>query len=567
MELHPARRAAEIAGTYRLVNRTAVPIDSIHVAVARDVETRTITFDRAATRVLADAMLGHHIYALATPLQPGDSVQLRFAVRHAPRGFANDGVDASVVRNGSYIAPYEWLPRIGYQSSRALTNAADRRVHGLAPHPYYRALADTAARHDAEARIAFDAIIGTDAGQTAVAPGRLRRAWTEGSRRYFDYATDAPIRNEFALYSAAYAVREAQWTPTSAGGRPVTIQVVHHPGHARNVDRMIASVRASLDYYGARFGPYPYGTIRLVEHAGDAMSLHASPIDISYQEGFDLLDPAHDPRGVDFPFAIVAHEVAHQWWGNQVTPARVEGGGVLTESLAWYAAMGVVEHTYGPEHLRRLVDVLRETYLTPHARAAKPLLQADDWLLLYRKGPFAMYTLREYLGEARVNGALRRLVDTYGAGTAPLPTSLDLYRELQAITPDSLRGLLADVFETNTYWNLATTRADARQDASGRWRVTLDVKARKEIVDSAGAAREVPMNDLVEVGVFAAAKGGGLGEPMYLRLHRVRTGTQRITVTVPTMPARAGIDPRGLLIDAKGEDNTKEVTVNGARTQ
>ena len=89
--------------------------------------------------------------------------------------------------------------------------------------------------------------------------------------------------------------------------------------------------------------------------------------------------------------------------------------------------------------------------------------------------------------------------------------------------------------------------------------MTLDVQARKVVVDSAGVETEVPMNDLVEVGVFAAAEDGGLGEPLYLRMHRVRSGEQRITVTVPRKPARAGIDPRSLLIDVKAEDNLREV--------
>ena len=46
---------------------------------------------------------------------------------------------------------------------------------------------------DRTARIALEAVIGTDAGQTAVAPGRLLRSWTENERRYFHYATDVPI--------------------------------------------------------------------------------------------------------------------------------------------------------------------------------------------------------------------------------------------------------------------------------------------------------------------------------------------------------------------------------------
>jgi hypothetical protein len=65
------------------------------------------------------------------------------------------------------------------------------------------------------------------------------------------------------------------------------------------------------------------------------------------------------------------------------------------------------------------------------------------------------------------------------------------------------------------------------------------------------------MDDLVEVGVFAA---GGDGGPPYLDLRRVRSGEQRITVTVPWEPAAAGIDPRSLLIDVNAGDNVAEVS-------
>ena len=47
----------------------------------------------------------------------------------------------------------------------------------------------------------------------------------------------------------------------------------------------------------------------LVEHPGDSVLLHASPINISYEEGFSLLNPDSDPRKIDFPFAVAAHEV------------------------------------------------------------------------------------------------------------------------------------------------------------------------------------------------------------------------------------------------------------------
>ncbi|HET7229767.1 MAG TPA: hypothetical protein VFJ16_07190 [Longimicrobium sp.] len=566
LEIHPARRQVEIRGTYRLVNAGATPIDSIHLATSWDVETGAVTFDRPATRVLADEALGQRIYALRTPLQPGDSLRLTFAVRSEPHGFPNRGIDPSVAPNGTFFGN-GWLPAIGYQSDRELTGAGERRAHGLAPRPSIPRLEDAAARpnevRSGTQRIAFDAVVGTDTGQVAVAPGALRRTWTEGGRRFFHYAADAPIRNDFAIHSAAYAVREARWTGPS--GQTVAIQVLHHPGHAWNVDRMIRGVRATLDYQTRWFGPYPQGQIRLVERPGFGPDLHASPVNIWYKEGFALFRPNADPRHIDFPFAVVAHEVAHQWWGNELMPANLEGSPLLTESLAWYSALGTVEQTYGRAHLERLLAMMREIYLSPRARAAAPLLRANDRFHAYRKGPFAMYALREYVGEARVNAALGRLLRQYGSGAPPLATSLDLYRELRAATPDSLHPLLHDLLEVNTYWELEARTVRAEPAAAGAWRVTLDVRARKVVVDTAGTQTEVPMNDPVEIGVYAAGHHGEAGAPLYLRVHRVRSGEQRITVTVPRKPSRAGIDPRNLLIDDQPDDNISEVTEPKAR--
>jgi hypothetical protein len=116
-----------------------------------------------------------------------------------------------------------------------------------------------------------------------------------------------------------------------------------------------------------------------------------------------------------------------------------------------------------------------------------------------------------------------------------------------------------DLFEANTYWELETKRVERQQIASGEWQVTLDVRARKIVVDEQGVETEVPMDDLVEVGVFAAAENSSPDVTLYQQMHRIRSGEQRITVRVPQEPARAGIDPRNLLIDVKPEDNLKEI--------
>ena len=135
VEIYPDRREVEIRGTFDLVNTSAEAIGAVHLATSSAVETKGIRFDRPAKDVLADAELGHSIYALETPLGPGESLRLDFEVRFKPRGFSNAGIDPSVVANGTYFRTSAWLPAIGYQADRELGGAAERRAHGLAARP------------------------------------------------------------------------------------------------------------------------------------------------------------------------------------------------------------------------------------------------------------------------------------------------------------------------------------------------------------------------------------------------------------------------------------------------
>ena len=556
IELYPERRLATIRGTYTLLNETRAAIDTIHLATSSEVTTGAIDMDRPFAAAAIDDALGHRVYTLKHALQRGESLRLTFDVRFAPRGFPNRGISTAVVCNGTHFEQ-DLLPAIGYQPERELSNDGDRKKHALPARPETHEQSD-AQRNRRSPRIDFNATIGTAANQIAIAPGALRRTWTQNGRRYFHYATDAPIRNGYAIFSADYRVHRGTWRD-GASGRTVDIEIVHHPGHAWKLAGMVRSVQASLDYFTTKLGPYPHRQLRLVEAPGASVSLRSHPINIRYFEGFALLNPEADDRGIDFPFAVVAHEVAHQWWGNQLSPADVEGAALLSESLAWYSAIGVIEKEYGSEHLQRFLDLLREAYLTPRSRADVPLLRARDHFSAYRKGPLTMYALRESIGEQQVDLALRRLFEKYRSGAPPRATSLDLYRELEAVTPAALRPLLVDLFAVNTFWDLSTREATASPAGAGAWRVKLDVSARKVAVDEQGKESARAMNDMIEIGVFGRDAGGRPGKPLYLRKHAIRAGQQRITVVVPAEPARAGIDPRNVLLDTVTHDNTVEV--------
>ena len=138
VEIYPERREVEIRGTFDLVNATDAAIDTIHLAPKWAVETTGVRFDRPAELVVDDR-LGHRIYALETPLAPGDSLRLEFEVRFEPRGFSNGGIDASVVSNGTYFTNQAWLPAHRLPAGARTGRCRRARAHGLAAAPDDRA--------------------------------------------------------------------------------------------------------------------------------------------------------------------------------------------------------------------------------------------------------------------------------------------------------------------------------------------------------------------------------------------------------------------------------------------
>ena len=553
VELYPDRAEATITGRDVLVNRSERPIDTLHVETAAEVVAGPLRFDRDTTLVADDAELRHRTVKLRRPLQPGESLAMDYDLRFGGRGFGNGGIHTAITAGASHFER-DWLPTLGYQRDREITDAAARREHGLPPRPPITPLADLAARHDPRGnqRIRVDTTIGTAADQVAVAPGQLQRSWSEGGRRYFRYVTPEPIENGFGIYSARYAIHETRW-------RDVAIRIYHHPAHAANVARIAQGVKASLERYTRTIGPYPARQLTVVEAAGYNVSARSHPTSIRMFEGYALMNPDADWRKVDFAFAVMAHEIAHQWWGNQLTPANVAGAPFVSESLAWYSALGVVADAKGEAHLERFLDVMREDYLGPRARDGVPLLEASDWFTAYRLGPFSMVALRDAIGEERVNLALRRFFAKHGHGQVPLATSLDLYAELKAVTPAAQHELLADLFERNTFWNLQAKEATSRKVGKA-WEVTLVVGAEKVAVDRQGRVAQRPLREPVEIGVYGPGTDDAPGKLLYLARHRLKEGEQRITVSVPSEPARAGIDPRNVLIDTHRANNMKVLT-------
>ncbi len=563
VDLEPEAGRFTARGEYRLVNRTGRPIEVVHVQMLdEDIEVRALDFDRPATLEREEPRFGVRIFRLAEPLAPGAEAALRFDLARVKGGFGNEGRSTAIVDNGTFLHSDQILPHLGYLEAMELVDDDTRKEQGLAPKERMAAIDDPRGRQNSYIAsdsdwIDLDVTVSTSPDQIALAPGYLQREWEEGGRRRFHYATEGKILNFFAVLSARYEVRRDRWND-------VAIEVYYHPAHAYNVDRMIDGVKKSLDYFTANFSPYQHRQVRILEFPRYATFAQSFPGTIPYSESIGFIARIRDPEeDLDYPFYVTAHEVAHQWWAHQVIGADVQGSTLLSESLAQYSALMVMEREFGASQMRKFLAHELRGYLRGRAGERKkelPLMLAENQPYIhYQKGSLAFYALKDQLGEAWVNAALQDLLREHAFKGPPFPTARALVDRLRATIPAERAYLIEDLFETITLFDNKVEAASMRALPDGRFAVTMEVRLRKLRADELGNESEVTLaGDWIDVGVFTAAEDGeALGEALYLEKRRFVTADETIEVVVDRRPAMVGIDPYHKLVDRQLKDNLR----------
>jgi len=553
VDIVPDARRLVVKGRYLLENRGTQPIGTVYVTQEAHATLRPLRFGVPARATLNDAALGMHAYALATPLAPGATLPLEFELVYEPKGIFGLGQDTPVIGNGTFFNNAV-LPHIGYQTGNELTDPRDRRKHGLAaqarllPRDDPKGLADNVMSSDAD-WVMFDAVIGTAADQTAIAPGSLVKEWTRDGRRYFHYRAEKPILNFYSFQSARYATRHDWW-------QDVGIEVYYHPGHEYNLDRITRGVRDGLDYYTRNFGPYQHKILRVVEFPAYERYAQSYPNTVPFSEsmGFIAKVDEKDPKDIDYPYYVTAHEVAHQWWGHQLVGGNTRGATVLSETLAEYSALMVMKKTFGPERMRRFLRYDLDMYLMGRAmenRTELPLADNENQgYIHYRKGSLVMYQLQDIVGEERINALLRQLLRQHAFRNGPYPSVTALVDGLRAIVPPAQAYLVDDLFNAMVLYDNRALSATYGKRADGRYDVTLTVHAAKLRADGLGSEKEAPLADFIDIGVDDKD-----GKPLARERKLMERREMTYRMIVARRPARAGIDPDNKLIDRKPGDN------------
>ena len=118
---------------------------------------------------------------------------------------------------------------------------------------------------------------------------------------------------------------------------------------------MVKATKASLDYYEENFSPYQFRQLRIMEFPrtyGSFAQSFANTVPFSETIGFIAKVDEDDTYGVDYPFSVTSHEVAHQWWAHQVIGADVRGSTLLSESMSEYSSLKVLEKERGKDQMR-----------------------------------------------------------------------------------------------------------------------------------------------------------------------------------------------------------------------
>lgn len=248
-------------------------------------------------------------------------------------------------------------------------------------------------------RATLDLTVRLPAGLKAAGVGRKLPSSDASIHRW---RLDTPTPSYVYGFAAG---RYAEFSETSRGIPLRYLSTERSPDELRRIFQETADM---LRFFGKRAGLHYRGTYTQVLVAKTIGQEMARLSLMSEAYGLRVLD---DPTNV----ALVAHEAAHQWWGNLLT-CQDWGHFWLNEGFANFMAAAWLEHRHGAEAYAEQVEGWRRRLEKLRADGKdKPLVYenwnkptADDRAVVYQKGAYFLHLLRQELGEKAFWRGIRR---------------------------------------------------------------------------------------------------------------------------------------------------------------
>lgn len=469
LRFDPERRWFHNQGTYELINDRDAALPRF--AFTGGPHWKDVKWTLNGKPYTPDDRAGLYVFTPPGPFPPGARLRVGFNFEGSfPEGVSRNGGDLMefILPSGVVLTSFTptFTPVIGYvKEIGRKEDENDYEPRDYLP-DFYKGRTD--AGFGLNRSFTTRVRITGPAGYTWNSVGTKTAETVAKGQRTVTWVSDRPVR--------FYNVVGGRWKERRGHGTVI----YYHPEHAYNIDEMSATLDAARKWYSAWFHPFPWRELKLSEFPNLDTYAQGFPTNITFSEGIGFLTKS-DIKA-DMVFMVTAHESAHQWWGNLLTPGDGPGGNILSEGMAHFSTLLLTEQVKGARARMEFAKRIEERYGDERrVDAEKPLIWIDgskpgDTTVTYDKGGWVFWMLLEHMGRERALAGLQRFIADWG-DKPDHPVLQDFIASMRPFAPDPAAY---DAFTKQWFDEVVVPQYElsgARKEKKGAgWEVVVKVK-------------------------------------------------------------------------------------------
>jgi ABC-2 type transport system permease protein len=469
LTLDPERHYFHSTGTYEIVNHRQTPLRQVPLTAGSHWENVSWTMNGDDYTPDNRSLL--YVFNLSPALPPGGKVRIGFNCEgRFPKGVSENGkgVGEFILPSGVVLTSFgtSMAPVVGYLPDVGIEKE-NRYESKEYPDDFYVGLTDPAFGSATPFKTHLK--ITAPEAYTINSIGVLEKDEVAGGKRTVEWRSDEPVRF-FNVVAGKWDVHRGHDTA-----------VFYHPAHTYNIDEITEALDAARKYYSEWFCPYPWKEMKLSEFPNITGYAQGFATDITFSEGIGFLAKSDTVSQV--AFLVAAHESAHQWWGNILTPGKGPGGNILSEGMAHFSTAMLFDQVRGPRGRIEFLKGIEHRYETTRRMDSERAMvkcdgsQDGDTTVTYDKGGWVFWMLMQKMGRKETLAGLQAFIKQYRNGP-DFPVLQDFTEAMRRFAPDKTAY---DAFVKQWFFEVVVPEyklSDEKRTEAGKdaWDVSVHVE-------------------------------------------------------------------------------------------